>query len=104
VEDVYFLIGLPFRGTPLPAKPVLPGDGQLVTLGWRYCSREKFMLGFVVSIGPMDALVHRCVTMMIVTVYGSLVTQWISSGQLRIMGRALTGEEFACCGVFYPTD
>jgi hypothetical protein len=27
VEDVYFLTGLPFRGMPLPAKPVLPGDG-----------------------------------------------------------------------------
>jgi hypothetical protein len=27
VEDVYFLIGLPFRGTPLLAEPVLLGDG-----------------------------------------------------------------------------
>jgi hypothetical protein len=25
VEDVYFLTGLPFQGTPLPAEPVLPG-------------------------------------------------------------------------------
>jgi hypothetical protein len=33
VEDVYFLTGLPFRGTPLPMEPVLPADMQLATLG-----------------------------------------------------------------------
>ena len=33
VEDVYFLTGLPFRGTPLLTEPILPGDGQLATLG-----------------------------------------------------------------------
>jgi hypothetical protein len=27
VEDVYFLTGLPFRGTPLPTEPVLSGNG-----------------------------------------------------------------------------
>jgi hypothetical protein len=32
VEDVYFLIGLPFRGIPLPAEPVLPRDTTLVTI------------------------------------------------------------------------
>jgi hypothetical protein len=94
VEDVYFLTGLPFRGTPLPAEPVLPGDVQLATLGQRYCSRENFMSGSVVSIGAMDALVHHCVAAMIVRVYGSLATQRISGGQLRVMGRALARRAF----------
>jgi hypothetical protein len=95
VEDVYFLTGLPFRGMPLLAEPMLPGDGQLDTLGQRYCSRENFMSVSIVSIGDMDALVHRCVVTMIVRVYGSLATQQISGGQLRIMGRALIGENFS---------
>jgi hypothetical protein len=29
VEDIYFLTGLPFRGTPLPAVPLLPRDTDL---------------------------------------------------------------------------
>ena len=29
VEDIYFLTGLPFQGTPLPADPVLPRDTHL---------------------------------------------------------------------------
>ena len=29
VEDIYFLTGLPFRGTPLPVEPVLPRGTQL---------------------------------------------------------------------------
>jgi hypothetical protein len=33
VEDVYFLTGLPFRGTPLLTEPILPGDGKLATMG-----------------------------------------------------------------------
>ena len=53
------------------------------------------MSGPVVSIRAMDDLVHRCVEVMIVRVYGSLSTQWINGGQLRIMGRALVGENFA---------
>jgi hypothetical protein len=95
VEDVYFLTGLPFCGTPLSVESVVPGDGQLVVLGQRYCSRENFMSGSVVSIGAMDSLVHCCMEVIIVRVYGSLVTQWISGGQLRIMERALVGEHFS---------
>jgi hypothetical protein len=80
MEDVYFFSGLPFQGTPLPAEPVLPGDEELATLGWRYYSRENFMSGSIVSIEAMETLVHRCVAAMIVRVYGSLVTQRISGG------------------------
>jgi hypothetical protein len=85
VEDVYFLTGLLFRGTLLPVEPVLPGDRQLVVLYWTYCSGEDFVSGSMVRIWAMDALVHRFVASMIVRVYGSLTTQWISGGQLRIM-------------------
>jgi hypothetical protein len=84
-EDVYFLTGLPFRGSPLPVDPLLPGDGQLVDLAQTYCTGEDFMSGSVVRIGVMDTLVHRCIAAMIVRVYGSLATQRISGGQLRIM-------------------
>jgi hypothetical protein len=53
------------------------------------------MSGSVVSVRAMDALVHHCVVVMIVRVYGTFTTQWISGGQLRIMGRALAGEHFS---------
>jgi hypothetical protein len=57
--------------------------------------REDFMSGSMVSIGAMDALVHHCVAAMLVRVYGSLVTQRINGGQMRIMGRALARENFS---------
>jgi hypothetical protein len=88
------MTGLPFQGIPLPEEPVLPRNGQLATLGQRYCSREDFMLGSMVIIGAMHALVHRYVATIVVRVYGSLATQRISGGQLRIMGRALVGDHF----------
>jgi hypothetical protein len=53
------------------------------------------MLGSVIQIEVMDALVHHCIVMMIMRIYRSLVTQWISGGQLRIMQRALGGEHFS---------
>ena len=53
------------------------------------------MSGSVLSIGVMDAPVHRCVVEMIVRLYGSLTTQQISGGQLRVMGRLLAGENFS---------
>jgi hypothetical protein len=52
------------------------------------------MSGSVARIRAMDALVHTCMEMMVVRVYGSLATQRISGGQLRIMQRALGGEHF----------
>jgi hypothetical protein len=41
VEDVYFLTGLPFRGTLLLAEPVLSRDTHLATIVERYCSGEN---------------------------------------------------------------
>jgi hypothetical protein len=95
VEDIYFLTGLPFWGMNLPAEPVLPRDVALVTVGRRFCSGVKFMSGSVVSIGAMDALENRCIVAMIVRVYGLLVTQRISGGQMSVMERVLASEHFA---------
>jgi hypothetical protein len=95
VEDVYFLTGLPFRGTPLPAEPVLPRTTSLAEIGRRYCSGQDFMSGTVVSISAIDSLAHRCIAAMIVRVYGSLATQRISGGQLLVLERVLDGEQFA---------
>ena len=95
VEDVYFLTRLPFLGMPLSAELVLPRDTPLATVGRRYCSGLNYISDTVVSIGAMDALAHRCIAAMIVRVYGSLVTQWISDGQLMVMERVLVSEHFA---------
>jgi hypothetical protein len=94
VEDVYFLTGLPFRGTPLPVEPVLPRDTPLVMVGWRYCSGPNYMSSTVVSIGEMDSLAHHCIEKMIVRFYGLLAMQWISGGQLMVMERVLASEHF----------
>jgi hypothetical protein len=94
VEDVYFLTGLPIRGTPLPMELVLPRDMQLATIGQRYCSGQKFMCGTVVSIASIDCLAHRCIAAMIVQVYGSLATQRISGGQLLVLERVFSSEWF----------
>ena len=75
VEDIYFLTGLPFRGTPLSAEPVLPRDTHLREIVERYCSGENYMSGTVVSVSGIDSLAHRCIAAMIVRVYGSLATQ-----------------------------
>jgi hypothetical protein len=53
------------------------------------------MFGMVVSILSIDSLAHRCIAAMIVRVYGSLATQWISGGQLLVLERVLAGERFA---------
>jgi hypothetical protein len=53
------------------------------------------MSGSVVRIEAMDELLHQCITTMIVRIYGSLATQWISGGQLRIMQRVLDGDFFS---------
>jgi hypothetical protein len=45
VEDVYFLTGLPFRGTPLPVVPVLSRETELRDVARRHCSGEDYMIG-----------------------------------------------------------
>jgi hypothetical protein len=85
MEDVYFLTRLPFRGSALPVDPLSLGDAHLDDLAWTYFSGEDFMPGLVVWIGVMDTLVHCCIAVMIVRIYRSLATHWISGGHLRIM-------------------
>jgi hypothetical protein len=94
-EDVYFLTRLHFRRRALPVDPLLSGDAHLADMEKTYCSGEEFIPGSVVHIGAMDALVHRCITTMNMRIYGSLATQRISGGQLRIMQRELGGENFS---------
>jgi hypothetical protein len=94
-EDVYFLMGLPFWGMALPVDPQLPVDVHLVDMAQRYCSGPNIMSGSVVHIEAMDDLLHQCIATMIVRIYGSLATQWISGGQLSIMQRVLDGDFFA---------
>jgi hypothetical protein len=94
VEDIYFLTGLPFRGTPLLAETVLPRDTTLVTIGQRYCSGRDFMSGTVVSISAIDSLAHRYIATMIVHIYGPLATQRISGGQLLVLERVVASEQF----------
>jgi hypothetical protein len=93
VEDIYFLTGLPFRGTPLPADPVLSRDTHLRTVAERYFSCEHYMTGTSVSISGIDALLHHCIAAMIVRVYGSRATHWISGGELFLMERVVVGRE-----------
>jgi hypothetical protein len=96
VEDIYFLTGLPFRGTPLPAEPVLPRDTHLQEVAERYFSSNHYMSRTIVNIIGIDALLHRCIATMIVRVYGSLVTHRISCGKLLVMERVVVGcEQFA---------
>jgi hypothetical protein len=93
VEDIYFLTGLPFRGTPLPADPVLSRDTHLQTVAERYFSGEHYMTGMAVSISGIDALLHRCIGAMIVRVYGSRAPHWISGGEMILMERVVVGHE-----------
>ena len=54
VEDIYFLTGLPFWGTPLSAVPMLPRDTQLRTVTEKYYSGEDYMTGTSVRISGID--------------------------------------------------
>jgi hypothetical protein len=93
VEDIYFLTGLPFRGTPLLVVPVLSRDTLLRTVDERYCSGEHYMTGIAVSISGIHALLHRCIAAMIVRVYGSRASHRISGGELILMERVVVGRE-----------
>jgi hypothetical protein len=78
VEDVYFLMGLPFRGMALPTDPQLPRDVHLINLAQDYCRGVNLISSSVVHIDAMDALLHHCIMAMIVRIYGSSTTQRIS--------------------------
>ena len=93
VQDIYFLTGLPFRGTPLPAVPVLPRETDLAEVAGRFCSGGHYMTGSSVRISAIDVLLHRCVAAMIVRVYGTRAPHRISGSELLLMERVVVGRE-----------
>jgi hypothetical protein len=74
IEDVYFLMGLQFRGMALPIEPHLPGDDRVETLTVFHCTGMNPMSVLVVCIEAIDDLLTECVTEMVVRIYGSLAT------------------------------
>jgi hypothetical protein len=93
VEDIYFLTGLPFRGTPLPAVLVLARETDLAEVAGRFCSGGHYMTGSSVRISAIDVLLHRCVAAMIVRVYGTRAPHRISGSELLLMERVVVGRE-----------
>jgi hypothetical protein len=92
-EDVYFLTGLPFRGTPMLTAPTMSRETDLEEYAGRFCSGGHYMTGSAVRINALDVLLNRCVASMIVRVYGSTVPHRISGGELMLMERVVVGRE-----------
>jgi hypothetical protein len=92
-EDIYFLTGLPFRGTPMLVAPVMPRETDLAGFARRFCSGARYMTGSAVRISALDVLLHRCVASMIVRIYGSTAPHRISGGELSLMERVVVGRE-----------
>jgi hypothetical protein len=97
--DVYFLTGLPFRGTPMLTAPVMPRETNLAGFARRFCSGRQFMTGSAVRINALDVLLHRCVASMIVRIYGSTAPHRMSGGELSLMERVVVGRERFAWGV-----
>jgi hypothetical protein len=97
--DVYFLTGLPFRGTPMLTTPVMPRETNLAGFARRFCSGRHFMTGSAVRINALDVLLHRCVASMIVRIYGSTAPHRMSGGELSLMERVVVGRERFAWGV-----
>jgi hypothetical protein len=93
MEDVYFLTGLPFRGTSMLAAPVMPREIDLAQYAGRFFSREDYMTGSAVRINALDVLLHRYMASMIVRIYGSTTSHRISGGEMMLMERVVVGRE-----------
>jgi hypothetical protein len=72
---------------------MLPRDTDLEEVVERYCSGEHYMTGSSVRIRVIDALLHRCIAVMIVWVYGTLAPHRISGSELLLMERVVVGHE-----------
>jgi hypothetical protein len=92
-EDIYFLTGLPFRGTSMLVAPVMPREMDLAGFARRFFSGARYMTGSAVRINALDVLLHRCVASMIVRIYGSTTPHRISGGELSLMERVVVGRE-----------
>jgi hypothetical protein len=53
------------------------------------------MSGLVIHIEAIDDLLIECIVAMVVRIYGSLGTQRITGGQLRVVEQVLDGHLFA---------
>jgi hypothetical protein len=53
------------------------------------------MSGSVIRIEAIEDLLTECIAAMVVRIYGSLGTQRITGGQLRIVERVLDGDHFS---------
>jgi hypothetical protein len=92
-EDIYFLTGLPFRGTSMLSAPVMPRETDLAGFARRFFSGGHYMTGSTVRINALDVLLHRCVASMIVRIYGSTAPHQISGGEMSLMERVVVGRE-----------
>jgi hypothetical protein len=92
-EDVYFLTGLPFRGTPMLTATTMSRETDLGEYAGLFCSGGHYMTGSAVHINALDVLLNRCVASMIVRVYGSTAPHRISGGELMLMERVVVGRE-----------
>jgi hypothetical protein len=79
-EDVYFLTGLPFCGMALPVEPHLLGDDRVETMAACHCTGSNPMSGSLVCIEAIDDLLTECIAAMVLRIYRSLGTQWITGG------------------------
>jgi len=76
--------------------PHMSGDDQPVeTMAAHHCTGSNPMLGSVIRIETIDDLLTECVVVMVVRIYGSLATQRITSGHLRVVEKVLDGDLFA---------
>jgi len=95
IEYVYFLTRLPFCGRALAIDPHLSGEDQVETMVACHCSGSNPMLGSVVCIEAIDDLLTEFITAMVVRMYGSLGTQQIIGGKLKVAEEVMDGDLFA---------
>jgi hypothetical protein len=86
-------------GAPIPwdgpfMDPYLSGDDRVGDLEILHCLELNPMSGSVIQIEAIDELLIECIVAMVVRIYGSLGTQRITGGQLRIVERVLDGDLF----------
>ena len=80
IKDVYFLTRLPFHGMALPIEPHLPRDDRVETMAVRHCTGSNPMSGSLVCLEAIDDLLTECIAAMVLRIYRSLGTQWITGG------------------------
>jgi hypothetical protein len=101
MEDVYFLTGLPFRGTPMLTSPTMARGMDLEEYAGQFCPGGDYMTGSAVRINALGVLLHRCVASMVVRIYGSTAPHRISGGELMLVERVVVGRERFAWGLAF---